>query len=293
MKIEEALSKFIVQLEADGRSGHTIRQYERHIRLFGHWTRDAGLCGDVSKISHENIARFLSSPQARTRRDGGVKKATSVNALRSSLKGFFAYLHLAGWTTNNPTRLIRRAICGTPPPRALSTKERERLLETLANAGGPEAERDHALFHLMLATGVRLGSAIALDTEDVDLDQGEIWLRSTKGDHPDRVFLGREICEHLNRFMEGRSSGPLFTGRGGDRLSIRHVQRRFAMWLKKAGLRRHASIHSLRHSFAAYLYQQTGDILLVKEALRHRSITSTMIYARPNADRLRKALSVQ
>ena len=110
MKIEEALAKFLIQIEADGRSRHTIRQYERHIRLFSHWVREVRPCGDVSKISHEDVALFLSSPLARTRPDGRVKKASSANALRSSLKGFFQYLNRAGYIVQDPGRLIRRAI---------------------------------------------------------------------------------------------------------------------------------------------------------------------------------------
>ncbi len=84
MTIDDALARFLVQLEADGRSPHTIAQYRRHVRLFAAWWRDVGPGGAVGDIGHEDIARFLSSPQARTRRDTGAKKATSVNTLRSS-----------------------------------------------------------------------------------------------------------------------------------------------------------------------------------------------------------------
>ena len=156
MKILEALDKFLIQLEANGRSDHTIKQYERHIVLFSHWAREVRPCGDVSKISHEDIARFLSSPQARTRPDGGVKKATSVNTLRSSMRCFCSYLHRAGFISLNPGRLIRRASCGTPPPRTLSEDEAKRLMETLASGKGFEARRDHVLFSLMMASGLRI-----------------------------------------------------------------------------------------------------------------------------------------
>ncbi|MFH0947122.1 MAG: tyrosine-type recombinase/integrase, partial [Planctomycetota bacterium] len=130
----------------------------------------------------------------------------------------------------------------------------------------------------------------ALDVEDVDLEAGELWLRTTKNDRPDRVFLAPATVELLRPFIEGRS-GPLFTGRNGHRLSSRHVQRRLAMWLGRVGVTRHASPHSLRHSFATRLYEKTGDMLLVKSALGHRSILSTAIYAHAGGDRLRNALS--
>jgi site-specific recombinase XerC len=172
----------------------------------------------------------------------------------------------------------------------LSDDDVTRLLETLKTATSPEGQRDYALFHLMIASGIRLGSAIALDVEDVDLDLGELWLRSTKGNRPERVFLGKAIREHLRPFIGRRMSGPLFLARSGEHISLRHVQRRFQEWLEKAGIAASASIHTLRHTFASRLLGRTHDIFLVKEALRHRSITSTIVYARPDEERLRQVM---
>jgi len=292
MEILDALAKFETQLEADGRSSHTLAQYWRHVRLFAAWAHDVGLSGDVSDITHEEMARFLSSPTAKTRPDGGLKKATSCNALRTSLKCFFGYLHEAGYIRQNPARLVRRALCGNPPPKAISDADATKLLQTLAAASTPAGRRDHALFHTMLATGIRIGSAVALDVADVDLDRGEIWLRSTKGNRPDRVFLGTAIRDHLREFICARSTGPLFQSRDGRRISLRHVQRRFEEWVKKAGITAKVSVHGLRHGFASRLYERTGDLLLVKEALRHRSITATIIYARVSEQRLINALEM-
>jgi site-specific recombinase XerD len=157
LHIEDALERFLLQLEADGRSPHTTGQYARHVRTLARWARDVGHGGDVAAVSHEDVARFLASPQARDSARGGAKRATTVNALRGSLRGFFRYLHEAGHVPQDPTRLVRRALCGRPPPKTLSEPEQERLLFTLANADGPEGQRDSAMFHLMLATGLRVG----------------------------------------------------------------------------------------------------------------------------------------
>jgi len=290
MKISDALERFLVQLEADGRSPHTIGQYRRHIKLLDRWLESERLSRDVRRINHETIARFLCSPLARHRPDGKGKKPTSTNALRTSLRCFFSYLHRAGTIRIDPARLVRRAICSPPPPRALSEDEQTRLLRVLAEAEGEKARRDHAMFHLMLATGVRVGSAVALDVEDVDLDAGEMWLRSTKGNRPDRILLGRKIRQHLRRWIHDRPSGPLFPGACDRRLSTRHVARRLDVWLKQAGIERPATPHSLRHSFASSLYHRSGDIVLVKTALLHKSIQSTLIYTELCSPQIRRAL---
>lgn len=288
--IEDALARFLIQLNADGRSVHTIGQYRRHVRLLAAWCAHVGHCGAVDSLTHEDVARFLASRHAQTQRDTRAKKATTVNALRSSLRGFFRYLHAAGHISENPSRLTRRALCAPPPPNGLSADEETRLLGVLSQAEGSAATRDHALFHLMLATGIRLSSAIALDREDVDIERVEIAVRSTKGNRPDRVFFGTAIREHLATYMSDRAPGPLFTTLNGQRISRRQAQRRFAYWLGKAGITRAASPHSCRHAFALGLYRRSGDILLVKEALHHRSITSTLVYARADEERLRRAL---
>ena len=290
MQIEESLSKFLIQLEADGRAASTIAQYDRHVRLFAAWCAQVRHSGDLSEIGHEDIARFLSSPQARRRANGGLKKATSVNSLRSSLKAFFGYLHGAGYTAHNPGRLIRRAICASPPPRVLSEAETDRLMAALAAGTSTADRRDHVLFHLMLATGIRLGSAIALDVDDVDLDAGQIQIRTTKGNRPECVFIGKAITKHLGTYLKDLPHGPLFQNAKGQRLSHRHAQRRFSQWIEKAGIKRAASTHSLRRTFATTLYRRTGDIFLVKQALRHRSITSTLIYTETDNKRLRKVI---
>jgi integrase/recombinase XerD len=291
MKIEDALSRYLTQLRADGRSEHTAGQYRRHIALLAAWLAERGRGGAVEDVDHEDLATFLASPVARTRPDGRTKRATSTNALRTSLRTFFRYAHDAGYTRSNPARLIRRALCGAPPPRSLSEEEQGRLLLALAQGKGAAAERDHALFALMLGSGIRIGSALALDVGDVDLDRGELRLRTTKGDAPTVVFLGRAVRDHLRRYIGARRVGPLFVGLRGRALCARHAARRLALWCERAGVQHAVKPHDLRHSFALRIYRSTHDLLLTQQALRHRSIASTTVYARCDEDRLREVLA--
>lgn len=276
MLVQEALGLFVTQLEADGRSPHTIGQYRRHVGALIAW---AGPGRALSGIGHEEVARFLSAPAARTRPDGGVKKATSMNAMRTSVSQFFRYAHEAGWIPSNPTRLIRRAITGRPLPRALADGEGARLLAAITDP------RDHALFTLLLGTGIRIGSALALDAADIDFERNEVLLRRTKGDRVERVYLPKAVAEVLTRHLAGRRDGGVFTGIGA-----RHAHRRLRHWLGVAGIERAASPHALRHTFATSLLRKTGDILLVQKALRHRNIESTFRYAALDDARVRAAI---
>lgn len=290
MNIDDALARYLTQIEADGRSHHTAGQYRRHISLLSTWLHERGHGGAVEEIDHETLAQFLASPAARVRPDGKTKKATSTNALRTSLRTFSRYLHDAGYVRSNPARLIRRALCAPPPPRSMSDEEQGRLLLALAHGNDAAARRDHALFALMLGSGIRIGSALALEVGDVDLDAGELRLRTTKGDAPTIVFLGRAVRDHLRRYMDGQAAGPLFVGLHGRALCARHAARRLGIWCERAGIRSGVRPHDLRHAFAIRIYRKTRDLLLVQQALRHRSIVSTTVYARADNDSVRAAI---
>jgi integrase/recombinase XerC len=303
MHLQDALARFALQLEADGRSAHTIGQYRRAIGLLTRWLERERLPTDVDQLVPEHLARFLTSPDVRTNAHGAPKATVTVNATRTSLRVFFAHAHEAGHARSNPARLVRRAICSPPPPKALSDADVERLLRVLEQASNSlegalalAARRDRTLIRLLLGTGIRIGSALALDTSDVDLAAGTLRLRETKRDKPERVFISKDAAAALAELLatlpasggSGRAQA-LFCGPQGERLAKRHAQRRITLWLDRAGLGE-GTPHSLRHTFATRLLRRTGDLFLVKTAMRHASIASTAVYLSVSDERLRAAV---
>lgn len=282
MRLQDALGAFLLQIEADGRSPHTRGQYRRHVHAFANFV---GPERDLAGITVGDVARFLTAPEALAGRS-----TSTMNALRTSLRVFFKYLHEAALAPANPARLLRRARCAPPPPRGLSDEEVRRLTDALVLAQGPNARRDHLLIDVMLLAGLRLGSALALDREDIDLERREIRLRVAKGQAPERVIVGRELHDHLVAYLADRPAGALFTTAGGTRLGQRQAQRRIEQWLARSGAGKGASAHSMRHAFALRLYRRTRDLGLVQRALRHRSIGSTLVYARASDEDVRAVL---
>ena len=208
--------------------------------------------------------------------------------MRTSVRCLAKHLHDAGLIATNPARLLRRARCAPPPPKALHADEQKRLHEVLAAANGPEAERDRMLVELLLGTGIRLGSAIALDVEDLELHHAELTLRTTKNNRPTTAVLPATIVEKLKVFLGTRTTGPTFMA-NDRRVSVRHVQRRIAGWLRAARITGR-SAHSLRHTFACRVYSATGDLQVTQQALGHSSIASTVIYAKVDKARVRAAV---
>jgi site-specific recombinase XerD len=277
MLLHEALDAFVLQLQADGRSLHTIRQYQRHLRLLAAWLHANGIPAELDVITTQVVARFLVSDQARKTADGATKLAASTNALRTSVRCFFQYAELAAYVERSPGMLVRRARCGEPPPRALSDPEVERLL---AVAGKGEA-RDALLVHLLLATGLRLGEALGLEVGDVDLGRGVINVRRAKNDRPRVAFLPAELVPRLAEWIRDRE-GRLFP------ISGRHAQRVIGEFAREAGVV--ASAHALRHTLATRVYRRTGDLGLVQRVLGHASVATTVRYARTEEAAVRRAV---
>ncbi|HHM12544.1 MAG TPA: phage integrase family protein, partial [Planctomycetaceae bacterium] len=224
------------------------------------------------------------SRTGKRRADGQPRKPAAANALRTSLRVFFGFCHEAAWAKRNAARLLRRALCSPPPPRALSEKEMGKLMAALDEAKTDAEVRDRALFRLLAETGMRIGSALGVEVADLDWEGGWVWLRTMKRQQVGRVALPGNTARMLTDWLGERDSGAVFPG-----MSPRHAQRRFQMWLRRAGLSPAFSPHSLRHSFATRLYRETRDLLVVKEALLHRNLESTLVYARASGASLKTA----
>jgi len=287
MQLQDALQGFLRQLAADGRSPHTIGQYRRHGTALSAWLATTGTNTDIAELTPDLLARFFASDAARRSCRGGPKRAVSLNAMRTSIRCFCTHLHDAGLVAANPARLLRRARCTPPPPKPLHADEQARLQAVLAAGTGTEAERDKMLIILLLQTGVRIGSALALDVADLDFDHGEITVRRAKNDRPSTFVMPKVLGDDLKRFVAGRN-GPVFRANGA-RISMRHAQRRITTWFAAAGIRG-KSAHALRHSYATDLLARTGDLRLVQAAMNHASIASTTVYAQVDRARLRAAV---
>jgi site-specific recombinase XerD len=171
MLLLDALARFLVQLQADGRSPHTVAQYQRHVRRFRAWLEAEHLSDDVAVLEPDHVARFLASAEALRRPDGRSKRTGSLNALRSSLRGFCAFLEASGFVERSPARVLQLARVGTTPPRGMRPEEVAALLGALAADRTVAGRRDRALLSFLLGTGARLGSALALDVTDLDRER--------------------------------------------------------------------------------------------------------------------------
>jgi putative transposase len=171
LKLSAAIHHFDAQLRADGKSPKTLAVYRQDLRSFRGWL---GKDLDVSKITPALLARFFTSRRFARRADGHLKTTASLNRTKSAIRSFFRFLSDAEHICRNPARLIRLSRTSRKPPSWLTQKESERLLRTIRMAKTPTARRDYVIFSVLLGTGIRLGSLVALNVGDVVLARSTV-----------------------------------------------------------------------------------------------------------------------
>jgi site-specific recombinase XerD len=281
--LSTAVERFDTQLQGDGKSAHTRGAYIRDLEKFKRWLRADP---DIVRITPDTLAEYLASEVPADR------PAISLNRTKTALRVFFQFLTDAGCVETNPARLIKNSCAQLKIPEHFTTREAQRLTSASRKGEGQAAERDCALFAFLLQTGVRLGSAIALNVSDINFGQRTAEING-KGGTRQSIYLTARTRRLLRSYIRTwclTPDDPIFPSRSGGHLSSRQVQLRFKHWLDKAGVTRHLTVHSLRHTFAMNLYRSTGDLRLVQTALGHRHISTTEIYARVEDKALRRAL---
>lgn len=149
--------------------------------------------------------------------------------------------------------------------------------------------RDWCIIQLFLTTGMRCGALRNLDVSDVDLKENKIYV-TEKGNKYRELSIadGLEKClqdwiRERNEIIGDKDCAALFVSSHRERMaakSIARVVEKYARGIEG----KHISPHKLRATFATLLYENTKDIMVVKELLNHSNVTTTQIYIRDNND---------
>jgi integrase/recombinase XerC/integrase/recombinase XerD len=209
------------------------------------------------------------------------------NRDRVIVRAFVRHLQEHGATIELPALEHRRLRPDTT--RALSRAQVEQLLTA------PAPLRDKTLWRLLYESAARVGEALALDVEDLDLANRRARVTG-KGGQVEWITWSTGTATLLPRLLKGRRSGPVFTTRrpsrvmpavldrapdGTTRLSYRRAEELFKV---HAG----ATPHQLRHSALTHMAEDGASAPMLMSKSRHQSITSLARYARPGVEALQR-----
>ena len=170
----------------------------------------------------------------------------------------------------------------------LTEDELKRMFEQpdITSVGGM---RDRAILELLFSSGLRVSELVGLDRDHINLKRREFMVRG-KGQKDRPIFISPEAANWITQYLNMRKDNakPLFiryTGKkeadlSGNflRLTVRSVQRLVARYALLAGITKHVSPHTLRHSFATDLLMNGADLRSVQAMLGHSNIATTQIY---------------
>jgi site-specific recombinase XerD len=142
--------------------------------------------------------------------------------------------------------------------------------------------RDRAILELLFSSGLRVSELVGLNRDHVNLKRREFMVRG-KGQKDRPIFISPEAAKWIEHYLHKRQDNmpPLFvrySGKVSNRLTARSVQRLVARYALLAGITKHVSPHTLRHSFATDLLMNGADLRSVQAMLGHSNIATTQIY---------------
>lgn len=285
MNWDQALSDFDRDMSARGSAERTRRAYGVDLEQFAGWSRDRGL-GPLD-VGHRDARRYAASLSS-----GGGAPATVARKL-AAIRSLYAFMVRTERTTHNPAELVSTPKRESKLPRVLSAEQMAAMLERIPS-GTPLEVRDRAMLELTYSAGLRCSELVDLDVESIDFESERVRVMG-KGGKERIVPIGEPAQRSIERYL-ARSRGvlvddpgerALFVSRNGNRLSPSDVTRRLNLRVREAALAGGISPHSLRHSFATHLLEGGADLRSIQELLGHASISTTQVYTRVDAARLR------
>ncbi len=256
---KEHYAKFEQQKTIGGYSSSTLFNYSRSVaRISLHFKKS------LLDLDPEEVNQYLFVLAKE-------KKASSTYFKHAiyGLRFFFRLYNMEDRVLKLPTIKSDRKL-----PVVLSGAELRKLLKS------PQRLKHRVMLSLIYSAGLRVGELCRLKISDIDSDRMMIRIVKSKG-HTDRyVPLSLYVLKGLRKYLlSSKPNDYLFNGREkGKALGTGAVQQSFRLALKKSGIIKPVTVHSLRHTYATHLLEQGVDIVSIKELLGHSTIETTMMY---------------
>lgn len=270
----------------EGDSPRTLEAYGRDLSRLAEWATMKGV-PSPSPLTPQLLREFVYHLK-----DIGLSPA-SIRRSVSAIRTYFKFLVGEGQLQADPSERLEAPKKWRTLPEVLSVQEVSRLLGSVS-IDERLAFRDRALLELAYGAGLRVSEWIGLGTQDVLLEDGVARVFG-KGSKERLVPIGRAaigavgmyVRELRPRLEKGEGKGRLFLNARGRPLSRMGAWKILRKYVDLAGITKHVSPHTLRHSFATHLLEGGADLRAVQEMLGHADISTTQIYTHVDREYLR------
>jgi len=282
--ISDYILDFIEHLEVEGgRMPKTAENYEFYLNRF------VEFAGDITpqQISSEMIRKYRLWLN-RLKNDRGDDLAMITQAYHLiALRGFLKYFAKRDIVSLSPDKIELPKI-HRKQVTFLHYDEVLRLLEEI-DTNTESGLRDRSIVELLFSSGLRVSELVNLNRDHVNTKRREFMVRG-KGQKDRPIFISQAAADWVEQYLSERQDtlAPLFisysknteANTSGDyrRLTARSIQRMVSKYAKLAGITKHVSPHTMRHSFATDLLMNGADLRSVQNMLGHSNIATTQIY---------------
>ena len=277
---------FVTALEGQNFSPKTVRAYRDDLSQFTAWLETIRVDWDTPKrLGKTDIEAFLYHLSGIPLT--GVTRARKLAAIRK----FFSFLQENGILQTNPAAAVRGARREEKEPGILYKEQYKALLYEAT-----ERPRDYAIIMTFLQTGIRLSELANLTLEDVDFENRLLTVRQGKGRRDRQIPLVEEEVKALRNYLRFRATelilddDTLFLAKNGTSLNVSSVKAIVAKYVKKAGIRKRVSVHTLRHTFGAHKADKHMSIATLQELMGHKKKETTLKYIHLARTNLRKEM---
>ena len=277
-------ANFTEYLQSQGRSPNTTKAYARDARDFLKWHQETlvnpgeGRGNGVQGVKEIDLLHYFDLLK-------GKANPITLNRKMASIRAFFAFMAGERAVGKDPSAVLRPVRVDFPrAPEVLNHTDFIRFCRAV-DQESERGKRDWAAIQLMAQAGLRIGEVADIRIGDFEIGprKGVLLVRSGKGGHSRKAFLNSTARKALQDYLESRPELPgvehLFVSQRNRPLCRRALHNTVKFYLERAGIQG-KSAHDLRHLFATRLYNGSKDILLVRDALGHRSLQTTLRYAR-------------
>jgi integrase/recombinase XerD len=285
--------RFLLQRFADyialeqGLSLRTQEAYGRDLDRFAEYADVKGVAAPLD-ITARTLREYVYHLK-----DLGLSPA-SIRRNVSALRTYFRFLTGDGLVVRDPSERLETPKRWRELPDVLTVDEAQRLIAA-PTLDDNMVFRDRALLELAYGAGLRVSEWITLGVRDLLLEEGLVRVFG-KGSKERLVPIGRSaigavavyIRELRPRLEKGEGKGILFLNARGRPLTRMGAWKILRGYVERAGITKHVSPHTLRHSFATHLLEGGADLRAVQEMLGHVDIATTQIYTHVDREYLRQ-----
>ncbi|MDR1197083.1 MAG: tyrosine-type recombinase/integrase [Candidatus Nomurabacteria bacterium] len=290
MYLSELIMDFIEDIEVGrGRSQKTAENYHLYLERLIEFAGDI----TVDKITYNMVRKWRLWLNRYRNENGDNLAPITQNYHLIALRSFLKYLARRDVDSLAPEKidLSKNEIKETS---YLTTEEVERLFAAV----GTKSEidfRDRAILELLFSGGLRVSELCNIDRDKINIKRREFMVRG-KGKKDRPIFISEHAAAALQDYLDTRhdQEKPLFISLSTSdkktisRLTPRSVQRIVSKYAFAAGITKHVSPHTLRHSFATDLLMNGADLRSVQDMLGHSNISTTQRYTHITDPRLKE-----